>query len=89
MLFLFCERVAPVKLTRVVHGKPVLDWKEKLQAVEREYWAWQRQLQGLGGEQLYSDEAIEGLLYRQGSVLPQLVPSGLGVPPSSESTTLL
>jgi len=53
MLFSFHERVAPVKLQRTVHGKLVLDRKGKLQAVEREYSAWQRQLRGFQ-EELYS-----------------------------------
>jgi len=50
----FRGRVAPLKLQRTVHAKLVLDRKGKLRAVEREYWAWQRQLQGGFQEELYS-----------------------------------
>jgi len=42
-----------MKLRRTIHAKLVLDRKGKHEAVEREYWAWQRQLQG-NDEQLYS-----------------------------------
>ncbi len=42
-----------MRLQRTVHAKLVLDRKGKLQAIEREYWAWQRQLQGQQ-EELYS-----------------------------------
>lgn len=42
-----------LKLQRTIHAKLVLDRKGKLHAIEREYWAWQRQLQGKD-ELLYS-----------------------------------
>jgi len=42
-----------MKLQRTVHAKLVLDRKGKLEAVVREYWAWQRELKG-GDELLYS-----------------------------------
>ena len=46
--------VSLLKLQRTVHAKLVLDRKGKREAIAREYWTWQRQLQGLGGERLYS-----------------------------------
>ncbi len=45
--------VSLIKLRRTIHAKLVLDRKGKRKAVEREYFAWQRQLQGRN-EQLYS-----------------------------------
>jgi len=42
-----------LKLQRTVHAKLVLDRKGKLEAVEREYWAWQGKLRGFQ-EELYS-----------------------------------
>jgi putative transposase len=42
-----------VKLKRTIHAKLILDRKGKREAIEREYWAWQRQLHG-NDEQLYS-----------------------------------
>ncbi len=42
-----------LKLQRTIHAKLVLDRRGKTEAIEREYWAWQRQLQG-NDEQLYS-----------------------------------
>ena len=42
-----------MKLQRTLHAKLVLDRKGKLEAVVREYWAWQRELKG-GDELLYS-----------------------------------
>jgi putative transposase len=43
-----------LKLQRTIHAKLVLDRKGKRDAIAHEYWAWQRQLQGLGEEELYS-----------------------------------
>ena len=45
--------VAPLKLQRTVHAKLVLDRKSKREAIECEYNAWQRELQGMN-ELLYS-----------------------------------
>ena len=42
-----------MKLQRTIHAKLILDRKAKREAVEREYSAWQRQLQG-ADERLYS-----------------------------------
>jgi putative transposase len=42
-----------LKLQRTVHAKLVLDRKSKRETIEREYNAWQRELQGRN-EQLYS-----------------------------------
>jgi len=42
-----------LKLQRTIHTKLVLDRKGKREAIKREHWAWQRQLQG-NDEQLYS-----------------------------------
>ena len=42
-----------MKVRRTVHAKLLLDRKGKREAVEREYWAWQRELHG-GDEELYS-----------------------------------
>jgi len=57
-------------LQRTIHAKLILDRKGKLEAVEREYWAWQRQLQGSGDERLYSAteqqaERFKRRIYRQ------------------------
>ncbi len=43
--------VSLLKLQRTIHAKLILD--RKREAIEREYWAWQRQLEG-SDEQLYS-----------------------------------
>jgi len=43
-----------LKLQRTIHAKLVLDRKGKREAIAREYWTWQRLLQGLGGQRLYS-----------------------------------
>ena len=45
--------VSLLKLQRTIHAKLVLDRKGKREAIEHEYWAWQRQLQG-NDAQLYS-----------------------------------
>jgi IS605 OrfB family transposase len=45
--------VSLLKLQRTIHAKLVLDRESKRDAVEREYWAWQRQLEG-SNEALYS-----------------------------------
>ena len=45
--------VSLLKLRRTIHAKLVLDRQGKREAVEHEYWAWQRQLQG-SNEQLHS-----------------------------------
>jgi hypothetical protein len=46
--------VSLLKLQRTIHAKLVLDRKGKREAIAREYWTWQRLLQGLGGQRLYS-----------------------------------
>jgi len=43
-----------MKLHRTIHAKLVLDRKGKREAIAREYWAWQWQLQDPSGERLYS-----------------------------------
>ena len=53
-----------MKLQRTIHAKLVLDRKSKREAVEREYDAWQHQLQG-GNEQLYSATKQQAERFKQ------------------------
>jgi len=54
-----------LKLRRTIHAKLVLDRKHKHGAVEREYFAWQRQLQGSSEERLYSATKQQADRFRQ------------------------
>jgi len=56
--------VSLVKLQRTIHAKLVLDREGKREAVEREYWAWQRQLRG-NNEQLYSATKQQAERFKQ------------------------
>ena len=56
--------VSSVKLQRTIHAKLVLDRKGKQEAVEREYWAWQRCLQGQQAE-LYSATGQQAERFRR------------------------
>jgi hypothetical protein len=56
--------VAPLKLQRTVHAKLVLDRKSKRETIEREYNAWQRELQGRN-EQLYSATKQQAERFKQ------------------------
>jgi putative transposase len=60
-----CGRVAPLKLQRTIHAKLVLDRKGKREVIAREYWAWQHQLQGFSGEELYSATKQQADRFRQ------------------------
>jgi len=51
-------------LKRTIHAKLILDRKGKREAVEREYDAWQRQLQG-SNEQLYSATKQQAERFKQ------------------------
>jgi putative transposase len=53
-----------LKLQRTVHAKLVLDRKNKCKAIEREYNAWQRELQGRN-EQLYSATKQQAERFKQ------------------------
>jgi putative transposase len=56
--------VSLVKLKRTIHAKLVLDRKGKREAIEREYDAWQHQLQGRN-EQLYSATKQQAERFKQ------------------------
>ena len=53
-----------MKLQRTIHAKLVLDREGKREAVEREYHAWQHQLQG-SNEQLYSATKQQAERFKQ------------------------
>jgi len=53
-----------LKLQRTIHVKLILDRRGKREAIEREYSAWQRQLQG-NNEQLYSATKQQADRFRQ------------------------
>jgi len=58
------ERVSLLKLHRTIHAKLILDREGKREAVEREYWAWQRQLNGKD-EVLYSATKQQAERFKQ------------------------
>jgi putative transposase len=53
-----------LKLQRTVHAKLILDREGKREAVEREYWAWQRELKGEGAL-LYSATKQQAERFKQ------------------------
>jgi putative transposase len=56
--------VSLLKLHRTIHAKLILDREGKRESVEREYYAWQRQLQG-SNEQLYSATKQQAERFKQ------------------------